>query len=69
MDPLTPQQQRAFDALRMVERLTKRAPTRAELGSILGISPSWAHRLVKMLQVKGYVTVSRKMRGITIRED
>jgi repressor LexA len=63
---LSPRQRAALEALQRVLATPGRPPTRAELGSILGVRPQTADFHLRALQRKGYLELGRSSRDIRL---
>ena len=66
LEALSPRQRAALQALRQVQAASGRPPTRAELGSILGVSPQTADFHLRALERKGYLKLGRSSRSIQL---
>jgi repressor LexA len=64
LEPLSPRQRAALEALQQVLATSGRPPTRAELGSNLGVSPQTADFHLRALERKGYLKLGRSSRSI-----
>ena len=66
LEALSPRQRVALEALQQVLATSGRPPTRAELGSILGVSPQTADFHLRALERKGYLKLGRSSRSISV---
>ena len=66
LERLSPRQRAALQALQQVQAASGRPPTRAELGSILGVSPQTADFHLRALERKGYLKLGRSSRSIQL---
>jgi len=64
LEPLSPRQRAALEALQQVSAALGRPPTRAELGVSLGVSPQTADFHLRALERKGYLKLGRSSRSI-----
>ncbi len=64
LEPLSERQRAALEALQQVLAASGRPPTRAELGSNLGVSPQTADFHLRALERKGYLKLGRSSRSI-----